>query len=285
MAWRPNEQFMEGVLDNTIPGRVTGWMRFAGVKDKVVFDLEGDFHRDIRGARVRLHGEGEAADVNEAEKYMEGFSLNQKGKVGDMTAGREPVDYVNYGYFEWYSQDNGRVVIELDRDQVELLTSPIPACESDPISRQAQTANMVSFLDDLTRELNIPSQNVFCVGTKPAPAPQGGMELLTQAMRQSLPSLGSQEGKLGKSIAYAKFFTPSANWTWYVLEGQSVKDETGRELDYEFFGLVDGMEKELGYFFLSELQQVRGPMGLPIERDLYWQPKTLAEIAPEMFRR
>jgi hypothetical protein len=25
-------------------------------------------------------------------------------------------------------------------------------------------------------------------------------------------------------------------------------------------------------------------MGLPIERDLHWQPKTLEEIAPEMFR-
>jgi hypothetical protein len=24
-------------------------------------------------------------------------------------------------------------------------------------------------------------------------------------------------------------------------------------------------------------------MGLPIERDLYWKPKTLEEIAPEMF--
>jgi hypothetical protein len=25
-------------------------------------------------------------------------------------------------------------------------------------------------------------------------------------------------------------------------------------------------------------------MGLPIERDLWWKPKTLEEIAPEMFR-
>jgi len=33
------------------------------------------------------------------------------------------------------------------------------------------------------------------------------------------------------------------------------------------------------------LQKVRGPLGLPIERDLYWQPKTLREIAPEMFKK
>jgi hypothetical protein len=48
---------------------------------------------------------------------------------------------------------------------------------------------------------------------------------------------------------------------------------------------VDGLVKELGYFSLSELEEVRGPLGLPIERDLYWQPKTLIEIAPEMFRK
>jgi hypothetical protein len=50
-----------------------------------------------------------------------------------------------------------------------------------------------------------------------------------------------------------------------------------------FFGLVEGQEKELGYFSLAELSSVRGPMGLAIERDLHWTPKTLAEIAPEMF--
>jgi hypothetical protein len=54
MAWRPNEYVIEGELDNTQPGRVTGWILFAGLKDKVTFDLQGDFHRDIRGARSIL---------------------------------------------------------------------------------------------------------------------------------------------------------------------------------------------------------------------------------------
>ena len=114
MAWRPNEQFVEGILDNTVPGKVTGWMKFAGMDKKVIFDLEGNFHRDIRGAKVRLRGDGESADAVQAGKYMEGFSTVQKGKVGDMTAGRPPADYGEYGYFEWYSESNGRVVIELD---------------------------------------------------------------------------------------------------------------------------------------------------------------------------
>ncbi len=64
----------------------------------------------------------------------------------------------------------------------------------------------------------------------------------------------------------------------------SVLESGKQEVDFKFFGLVEGHEKELGYFLLSELEGVRGPMGLPIERDLYWQPKTLEEIAPEMFK-
>ena len=100
------------------------------------------------------------------------------------------------------------------------------------------------------------------------------MKLLTEEIRKKLPPLYSQENLGGKAVAYVKFFTPDSNWTFWALEFD------GEDI---FFGLVDGHEKELGYFSLSELQSVRGPMGLAIERDLYWQPKRLDEIAPELF--
>ena len=54
MAWRPTQYLIEGELDNTQPGKVTGWMRFAGLKQLVTFDLSGNFHRDIRGAKIRF---------------------------------------------------------------------------------------------------------------------------------------------------------------------------------------------------------------------------------------
>jgi len=46
----------------------------------------------------------------------------------------------------------------------------------------------------------------------------------------------------------------------------------------QFFGLVHGLARELGYFWLSELSRVRGPLGLPVERDLYWTPVPLADL-------
>ncbi len=101
------------------------------------------------------------------------------------------------------------------------------------------------------------------------------MKLLTDEIRRKLPLLGSQDGRGGKQTAWVKFFMPSGPFTWYATEFD------GTDM---FFGLVDGLEKELGYFSLSELKSIRGPFGLAVERDMYWEPKMLEEIAPELFR-
>ena len=101
-------------------------------------------------------------------------------------------------------------------------------------------------------------------------------KLLTEELRRQLPPLYSQENKGSQAVAYVKFFTPDSNWTWWGLEFDG--EDT-------FFGLVEGHVKEFGYFSLRELENARGPLGLPVERDLYWQPKTLAQIAPELFTK
>jgi hypothetical protein len=102
------------------------------------------------------------------------------------------------------------------------------------------------------------------------------MKLLTQDIRKTMPALYTQESKGGDAIVHLKFFTPDGLWTWLATEFDG--EDT-------FFGLVDGHERELGYFSLRELESVRGALGLPIERDLHWRPKTLREIAPALFSR
>ena len=292
MAWRPTQYLIEGILDNSVPNKVTGWMRFAGVKDKVTFDLEGNFHRDIRGAKICFTGDAYEDQVEiESGAYFEGFSLHQTGNVGDITAGLPPQDYSTTPYLEWYSNENGRVVIELEPAQIEVIGMPIPAIESDPISREQQSRNMAEFLGGLAADLNLPKERAVCVGANTVVTADKraannrirGMKLLTKEIREKLPPLYAQDGKGGKAIAYLKLFTPDSGFTWWITEGSPIKDESGTEVDFHFFGLVEGQFKELGYVSLKELEEVRGPMGLPIERDLHWQPKTLEEIAPEMF--
>jgi hypothetical protein len=71
------------------------------------------------------------------------------------------------------------------------------------------------------------------------------------------------------SILWIHGNSPAAHPTWYASEFD------GEDL---FFGLVSGFEVELGYFSLKELKEVKGPMGLPIERDLYYEPKSQKEL-------
>jgi hypothetical protein len=175
------------------------------------------------------------------------------------------------------------VVIELEPSRIELLTPPIPACESDPINRKDQAENMAQFLSGMAAEFGIPQKQAITTGNTAAVEQAKkvvannqirGMKLLTKEIREKLPELYAQEAKGGKAVVYTKFFMPSVSWVWYVLEfdGQDT-----------FFGLVDGHCKELGYFSLSELEQLKGPFGLPVERDLYFKPKMLEQIAPELF--
>ena len=91
------------------------------------------------------------------------------------------------------------------------------------------------------------------------------MKLLTKALEKKLPALHSATGK-----AFVKWFTPDANWTWYVME---YDPKTG-----ECFGFVDGLEKEFGYFTLNQVQEVRGKFGLPVERDLLFETTDVEEL-------
>lgn len=102
------------------------------------------------------------------------------------------------------------------------------------------------------------------------------MQLLTKEDRKRLPPIYSNEQEGFIARAFVKFFTPDSSWTWYASEFD------GEDL---FFGLVDGFELELGYFRLSELQQVRGALGLPVERDRTFKPITLDKLMEELEAR
>ena len=169
MAWRPTQYLLNGELDNTTPGKVTGWMKFAGMKNKVTFHLKGDFHRDIRGTKILLTGDGQEEDV-EAASYMDSFAKHQTGKVGDITVGLPPQDYGNSPCIEWYGDQNGRVVIELEPQQVKVVGNLLPWTQQQPVSREQQAQNMGKFLGDIAQAANIPSDHVLCIGgTNPAP--------------------------------------------------------------------------------------------------------------------
>jgi hypothetical protein len=98
------------------------------------------------------------------------------------------------------------------------------------------------------------------------------MDLLPEELKKALPPLYSQESSRSP-IAYAKCFTPDAGWTWLVTEGSEEEDG-----DWLLFGYVIGMEEEWGYFSLSEIAGILGPLQSPVERDLWFQPGPIDEV-------
>ena len=127
MAWRIDEYLIRGEIDSRVKGRVTGTLYFEGMDHPVRLDLKGNPWRDLAGHRLSF--------VNPRPKpgLPEGLSAFQFGAVGDITASRKvrvpdcsmeefleaykqrrQVTYHmgNSLYLEWYSQSNGRVVIE-----------------------------------------------------------------------------------------------------------------------------------------------------------------------------
>lgn len=108
------------------------------------------------------------------------------------------------------------------------------------------------------------------------------MKLLTKDIREQLLKNGrlretlAEEGKAEADFyPVVKLFTPDAGCTWLLTELDPEEPDIA-------FGLCDlGMGfPELGAVCISELESVRGRLGLPIERDLYFEPRhTVAAYA------
>ena len=91
------------------------------------------------------------------------------------------------------------------------------------------------------------------------------MKLITKEIEKILEKnpLYSTDGQGDKAKVLVKFFNPVGAGTWLVTEGQKEGS------DWLFFGKAKIDCWELGYFRLSELQNVNLPFGMSIERDLY----------------
>lgn len=95
------------------------------------------------------------------------------------------------------------------------------------------------------------------------------MKLLTKELEKIFEKypIGSQENLGGNAKVIAKFFNPVGTGTWLITEADKL--ENG---DYEMYGycnLGDDEMAEFGYVSLSELQDIKLPFGMTIERDLY----------------
>ena len=94
--------------------------------------------------------------------------------------------------------------------------------------------------------------------------------LIPQELLDTLPDLYAST-VTDDPLCHIKLFTPDANWTWYIIE---LSKEDGSTC----YGYVQGLESELGYFCLSEIEAIRGKLNLPVERDVCFTPTPLSVV-------
>lgn len=128
MAWRLEEAIEHGIIDNTVEGITTGKIWLAGRDEPLILSLDGDCWRDLAGTMLEF--ENPEPHIDEEANTLD---TDQKGVVGDITASRKarvseisdeeiseyqrrnrevPCTWRNVLYIEWFSEINGRVLVE-----------------------------------------------------------------------------------------------------------------------------------------------------------------------------
>lgn len=160
VAFRVSDLVVDGEIDNTQKGRVTGWIQFSNRSDRVTLNLKGDCQPDLAGWRFRvkrLRPVPEWADPSDAAQ----LTAHQTGDAGTITASHrvndpdcspeELVTRCRLGepppsvwrdalYLEWFSRTNGRVVIEDTRLGVDLVGERAFELTEDDMRRKEEEA-------------------------------------------------------------------------------------------------------------------------------------------------
>ena len=97
------------------------------------------------------------------------------------------------------------------------------------------------------------------------------MKILTQEILAAFKKQGKTGNKSAKDIRIVlKLFNPIGAGTWYIYEKE---DE---DIYWAFVNLGDIDCAECGTVSMSELMSLRLPMGLHIERDMYFKPLSMS---------
>ncbi|HMP72667.1 MAG TPA: hypothetical protein PKE55_05325 [Kiritimatiellia bacterium] len=167
MAWRIDEPLIKGELDNRIRGTTTGTLWFQGRDEPVILNLQGNPWRDLAGHVLRFVNPNPKPGTD-----LSGVATHQEGVVGDITASRKvrvpdcpreefiagyksgrvfTFHMANSLYLEWYSEANGRVVIESADYQIDLSSQATWTMTEDEEQQQikANSEAIVHFMQRL----------------------------------------------------------------------------------------------------------------------------------------
>lgn len=171
MAFRIHESVVRGEIDNRVKGVVRGKIWVMGRAEPVLLELTGNACSDLAGCLLTFSNPLPPV----AHPHLASLAAGQRGTIGDLTAsrkvrvfdvpmpeaylmckrGEKPAEHwANCLYLEWFSEHNGRVVIEsadyhLEISAPEWRLTP----EEDAARTLAAAQGMDGFVQKLTEAI------------------------------------------------------------------------------------------------------------------------------------
>src|SRR5690348_6961789 len=129
MAFRIHDSVVRGEIDNRVKGIVRGKIWVEGRTEPVVLELQGNAWPDLAGCLLTFTNPQKRVP----HQHLDSLHAVQRGTIGDLTASRKvrvfdipvaeayamckrgekpPEHMANCLYLEWFSERNGRVVVE-----------------------------------------------------------------------------------------------------------------------------------------------------------------------------
>ncbi len=179
MAIRLDTAIIRGEINNEVRNEVTGKIWIAGREnDPIVLKLTGNCHRDLAGCHLTFRNPNV-----EPQPSADSLVTRQRGAVGDMTASRKvkvptvsneelrriirrkdaiPTRLANCIYLEWFSEENGRVVIESAAFDV-MVSEPQWSLSADEEGEQLEenTKQMRDFIESVAQRMDRESDEDF----------------------------------------------------------------------------------------------------------------------------
>src|SRR5438477_971049 len=168
MAFRIHDSVVRGEIDNRVKGIVCGKIWVEGRAEPVILELKGNAWPDLAGCLLTF--------TNPQERFphphLDSLDPVQRGSIGDLTASRKvrvfdvplekalemirrkekpPEHMANSLYLEWFSEANGRVVIESADYE---LTISAPDWQMTPEEDADRAKQAAAGMDDFMQKLS-----------------------------------------------------------------------------------------------------------------------------------
>jgi hypothetical protein len=171
MAFRIHDCVVRGEIDNRVKGTVHGKIWLEGRAEPVALELRGNAHPDLAGCLLTFANPLKRVP----HEHLDSLNAVQRGSIGDLTASRKvrvfdvplaealemidrkekpPEHMANCLYLEWFSEANGRVVIESADYELQISAPEWRMTPEEDAERAKQAAaGMDGFMQKLTEAI------------------------------------------------------------------------------------------------------------------------------------